>query len=109
MAKSKEQSFEFMSVRLESFGLDEFLDEQKEKQKKANDDFGPPGAEPAVKSDGRLDNAENQNANQGARDVSHAAGEKGSADDDGGDGVEFEACSGIWITGEGVEAIHNTG
>src|SRR4051812_45432174 len=69
----------------------ESLHDHEQQQQDADGDTSPPGAELSLKGDGGLDDAEDERADQRAGDAADAAGEKRSADDDGGDGVELEA------------------
>src|SRR3954465_1810776 len=95
MRRGRDSSRNTRRIELfECFGLDEFLDEEKEEEERADDDFGPPRAEGALEGNSGLDDPEDEDADDGAGEITNAAAEKASADDDRGNGVEFEAGGG---------------
>src|SRR5947208_15215313 len=81
------------AVRLSfsSSPLEGTLQQAEQEEQRTDHDARPPGAQRAVERDHRLDDAEDQHADERAGDIADAAAEQRAADHDGGDRAELEA------------------
>src|SRR5437868_279323 len=89
----------------ESLRLNDLLQKDEGEEERADHDLGPPRTKRALKDDGGLDDAEDENAENRSRHIPDTAAQERAADHDGGDGIQFETTTGIGIARLGVETI----
>src|SRR6185436_10649581 len=94
---------------MESFRLDDFLQENKAEQQQSNDDARPPRAECALKLNSGLDDAKGDDSHECAGHVADATAQQCSTDDYCRNGIEFQANARVCVSRGCIQDIHDPG
>src|ERR1043166_3582355 len=88
---------------------DYILKKNEKEHKQAHHNTSPPGVKVSLKSDERLNEAQDKHAHKRARHETHTAAQEGATDDHRCDRVEFETDARGGVPGLGIEGVNDAG